>query len=80
MEHGRGYPVKYTGLIKGGFRASDDATVYSYNIPENAFACVALREVTPLLQALGAADLAGAAKSLSLTLQQAITAHGIVNH
>jgi len=37
LHQGRGYPVATCGLVKTSFRASDDSTVYPYNIPENAF-------------------------------------------
>ena len=35
-EYGGGNPCKTCGLIKCNFRNSDDATTFSYNIPENA--------------------------------------------
>ena len=36
QHQGRGNPCKTCGLVKCNFRNSDDATVFSYNIPENA--------------------------------------------
>src|SRR5262249_17981070 len=35
---GRGAPVGWTGMTWSGFRPSDDACVYGYNIPANAYA------------------------------------------
>ncbi|TLS48753.1 glycoside hydrolase family 125 protein [Paenibacillus antri] len=40
---GLGMPVNYTGMIWSGFRSSDDACDFHYNIPANMFAAVALR-------------------------------------
>lgn len=40
---GLGMPVNYTGMIWSGFRSSDDACDYHYNVPANMFAVVALR-------------------------------------
>jgi meiotically up-regulated gene 157 (Mug157) protein len=37
-----------TGMIWGGFRPSDDAVAYRFNIPQNAFAVVALHALAAL--------------------------------
>lgn len=42
---GLGMPVNYTGMIWSGFRSSDDACDFHYNIPGNMFAVVALRQM-----------------------------------
>jgi len=78
--HGRGYPAARTGLIKSAFRASDDATVFAFNIPENAFAAVSLQAVGHLLGALGHAEDALAAQALAGEVRAAIAAHGIMDH
>ena len=36
--NGIGLETKRTGMLRTFFRASDDSTVYQYNIPENALA------------------------------------------
>jgi uncharacterized protein len=46
--NGAGSPVGYTGMIWTGFRPSDDAAQYGYNIPEEMFAAVALSELADL--------------------------------
>lgn len=43
--NGQGMPVNYTGMIWSGFRSSDDACDFHYNIPGNMFAVVALRQM-----------------------------------
>ncbi|MDP9110617.1 MAG: glycoside hydrolase family 125 protein [Candidatus Eremiobacteraeota bacterium] len=42
---GVGSPVAYTGLVWTGFRPSDDAARYQYNIPDNMFAVTVLRDL-----------------------------------
>jgi meiotically up-regulated gene 157 (Mug157) protein len=46
--NGGGNAVGYTGMIWTGFRPSDDAAQYGYNIPEEMFAVVALTELSDL--------------------------------
>jgi hypothetical protein len=46
---GRGAPVAPTGMIWSGFRPSDDACVYGYHVPANAFAAVSLEQLAEML-------------------------------
>jgi Metal-independent alpha-mannosidase (GH125) len=46
---GRGAPVAPTGMIWSGFRPSDDACVYRYHVPANAFAAVTLERLGEML-------------------------------
>ncbi|AAT89996.1 glycosyl hydrolase [Leifsonia xyli subsp. xyli] len=57
---GRGTPVGRTGMTWSGFRPSDDACEYGYNIPANLFAAQALRQLAELLGEGVAADRAAA--------------------
>lgn len=80
LEHGRGNPAAATGMIKSAFRGSDDATIFAFNIPENAFAVVALESAGALLDALGYAADAAAARALAAGVRAAIASHGVVTH
>jgi meiotically up-regulated gene 157 (Mug157) protein len=46
--NGIGTRVAYTGLVWTAFRPSDDAARYQYNIPDNMFAAVVLRQLTEI--------------------------------
>jgi hypothetical protein len=80
LEHGRGFPCKYTGMIKTAFRASDDAAIYAFNIPENAFAVMAMRGVVPILQTIGQSALANRASALATEVENGINAWGKMYH
>jgi meiotically up-regulated gene 157 (Mug157) protein len=80
LEHGRGPVARGTGLIKCGFRGSDDAVTLPFNIPENAFASVALRNVAGLLRSLNQPAVALRADTLAAEVENAIQAHGVYNH
>jgi hypothetical protein len=45
---GRGSAVRYTGMVWTGFRPSDDPVRYHYNIPDNMFAAVVMRDLSSL--------------------------------
>lgn len=47
---GKGPKYQYTGMIASSFRASDDACLYPFNIPENLFALATLKNCKELLQ------------------------------
>lgn len=68
-----------TGLTWSGFRPSDDATTYGYNIPGNAFAVTELRHVAEIATAVfGDDELAARASTLADTIDRAIREHGVV--
>ena len=81
LEHGRGPPAASgTGLIKCGFRGSDDALLLPFNIAENAFAASALTSASALLSALGLDADAASAASLSQEVRAGIAAYGVMRH
>ena len=48
---GRGAPVAVAGLTWSGFRPSDDACVYGYNVPGNMFASLVLARLPRIAEA-----------------------------
>jgi meiotically up-regulated gene 157 (Mug157) protein len=78
---GYGYPTKKVGLIHSMFRASDDATIYPFLIPDNLFALSSLRNLRTLLQRLAIGkDLDGPAFELENDLVNALNEHATVTH
>lgn len=77
---GRGTPVAVTGMTWSGFRPSDDACTYGYNIPANLFAAQALRAIAEIAdEVLRDPALAAGARTLSRELVEGVEAHGIVD-
>ncbi len=92
---GKGAPVAYTGMTWTGFRPSDDACEYGYNIPENLFAAKTLEYVSALADKLAAncealgvdaglvdkfAGLKKKAETLRASILDGIKKHGTVTH
>lgn len=79
VRDGRGPEVASTGMTWAGFRPSDDACRYGYNVPGNAFAVVALGHLAELAsEVLHDAALAGDATALRAELERGIREHGVV--
>ncbi|HVA32865.1 MAG TPA: glycoside hydrolase family 125 protein [Candidatus Baltobacteraceae bacterium] len=66
-----------TGMIWGAFRPSDDPVQYRFNVPQNAFAVVALRDIA-FLARIGYGDgrLAADARALGDRVQTGIAQYG----
>ena len=78
---GRGPPCAYTGMIWSGFRPSDDACTYSYNVPGNMMAVVALEQIAELACAIYAdAALETAALELRAEVEAGIQRYALVQH
>ena len=76
---GLGPITGHTGMTWAGFRPSDDACVYSYNIPGNAFAAVALKYTAELaVEVFGDHALAQDADLLRKDIEQGIERFGLV--
>lgn len=77
---GLGPVAGHTGMTWAGFRPSDDACVYSYNIPGNAFAAVALGYIAELaVEVFGDNALAGEADRLRKDIERGIERFGLVD-
>jgi hypothetical protein len=77
---GRGSPVGRTGMTWSGFRPSDDACSYGYNVPANLCAAAALDAVADLAGHLGDTTLVRDASALAAELRDATRRHGVVDH
>ena len=78
---GYGAPFKPDGMICSAFRASDDATTYLFNIPQNLFAVVSLRQLAEMLDALrDRSGLAAKCRSLAEEVEGAVARDGIVEN
>lgn len=77
---GLGTPVGYTGMTWSGFRCSDDACTYGYNIPANMYAAVVLGYMAELADTVWHdAPLAAEAAALGKEIRTGIETYGIVN-
>ena len=77
---GRGTPTAYTGLVWTGFRPSDDAARYQFNIPDNMFGVAVLRDLTEIEKNVYRDQrTAENAWGLSDQIQRAIERYGLVN-
>lgn len=78
-DNGRGSAVGDTGLIWTGFRPSDDPARYHFNIPDNMFAVVAMRDLAEIERGVyrNALD-AALASALGQSVQRGIERYGTV--
>lgn len=78
---GRGGRVADTGMVWAGFRPSDDACRYGFNIPGNMFVVVALGHLAELADAIYQDhDMVAEARRLRDVIDLAIQTHGLVDH
>lgn len=79
--NGQGMPVNYTGMIWSGFRSSDDACDFHYNIPGNMFAVVALRQMQEFAEwVFRDMALLKELKQLEQEVRHGIELYGIYRH
>ena len=76
---GRGAPVAVTGMTWSGFRPSDDACRYGYNIPAQLMAVRALRHVAAFADGGGDEALAADARALGDEIAEGVDRHGLVD-
>ena len=78
---GLGTPVARTGMTWSGFRPSDDACEFGYNVPANLFAARALDHVaTFAAEVFADPALARDAAALAAELRAGVAEHGVVEH
>lgn len=76
---GRGTPVAVTGMTWCGFRPSDDACTYGYNVPANLFAAEALLAVAAIARDVWSdTGLADDADLLRASILDGVRQHGVV--
>ncbi|MBB3109681.1 hypothetical protein FHS18_001744 [Paenibacillus phyllosphaerae] len=79
--NGLGMPVNYTGMVWSGFRSSDDACDFHYNIPGNMFAVVALRHMQEFAEWIFRDQaLVKELKTLAADIEHGIKLYGIYRH
>ncbi len=77
---GYGLPSRNCGLIRCGFRPSDDMVRFPFLVPANAMIAVALNNLSRLLAALHCDALAIEAHRQSETITHALETHAVVHH
>lgn len=79
VRDGRGTPVAVTGMTWCGFRPSDDACTYGFNVPANLFAAEALLAVAAIAREVWSdTGLADDADVLRAGILDGVRQHGIV--
>ena len=79
--NGEGMPVNYTGMSWSGFRPSDDAGTFGYNIPGNMFASVVLGYINEIaIHVYRDNDMAEESLDLKYEIERGINTYGIYNH
>jgi meiotically up-regulated gene 157 (Mug157) protein len=80
LNRGNGDPRQNTGMVRCGFRPSDDATKLPFLVPANAMAAAALREMEGLLTALGLPELAAESSQLAAQILAGMERHAVAEH
>merc|ERR1740121_2511708 len=77
---GQGNPAKWTGMVWGAFRPSDDPQVYAYNIPSNLFLASVLEPLSILAEQHweGSQELVSSMRDLRRTILEGVQKHGTV--
>ncbi|WP_152392047.1 glycoside hydrolase family 125 protein [Paenibacillus guangzhouensis] len=80
-KQGLGMPVNNVGLIWSGFRPSDDACDFHFNIPSNMFAVVTLRHMQEIARYVYRDEhLVTRMAQMEEEIQHAIELYGMINH
>ncbi len=80
--NGMGEPVDYTGMTWQGFRPSDDACTYGYNIASNIFAYLSLGYAKEMLATMGEKyiGIIGEIDKLREDIMSGVEKYGIIEH
>lgn len=70
-----------TSLVRSAFRPSDDACIFQFFIPGNAFLAVELAETAKVLKAINKnPELAKVLEAKSDAIKKAVDKHGVISH
>jgi len=72
-------PTRFTGMVHGAFRPSDDAMALPFNVPGNLALAAALDAVAPLVEAIGDAATAATAARLATAIRAGVARDGVVD-
>lgn len=79
--NGYGNPVRPNGLIASLFRPSDDATIFPFLVPSNAYAVAMLRKLATMHEAIFRdVRFAGECRALAGEVEAALHAHALIDH
>ncbi|WIK64719.1 glycoside hydrolase family 125 protein [Gleimia hominis] len=76
---GRGAPVAVTGMTWSGFRPSDDACTYGYNIPAQLMAVSACRMIAQFCEVWDDPALQESALQLAREIETGVQEHGTID-
>lgn len=76
---GRGNPIAYTGMTWSGFRPSDDACIFGYNIPAQLMALRSLRQIARFAENWRDLQLRDDAEALAVEIASGVEQHGLVD-
>ena len=79
VRDGLGSKTGYTGMVWTGFRASDDACVYHYHIPDNVFLAVTLKYVMEMCYEWDDMELLDRVKRLRESVVNGLNRFGVKN-
>lgn len=77
LHQGRGNPAASCGLVKSAFRNSDDAALFQYSIPENAFLSVTFIKISELLKSFDS-KLANELLEFGIKVKDNIYKYGVI--